>query len=215
MKARPLLCFLVLASLNTGCSVLLYSFRNMVESPSKAIDYCFEKKRFVAWAREAWKHIQAADPSEHYSEDYVCGFIDGYVDFIDADGTGEPPAAPPDRYHYSRYETPAGLAAIEDWFAGFRHGAAAARASGQRELVVLPLSLPPRSSRDYGPRSTNPPAGRLPQQAAPPATTEELPPPRKMPAVEDIPPPQKVPPVPAQPQAGVRGKVLVPEDDDR
>src|SRR5258708_7934704 len=98
MKAHPLLCFLLLAGLNTGCSFFTYSFRNMIDSPLKALDYCCEKRRFVAWAREAWNHIQAADPGHHYSDDYVCGFIDGSVDFLDADGTGEPPAAPPNRY---------------------------------------------------------------------------------------------------------------------
>jgi hypothetical protein len=197
MKVHPLLCFLVLASLNTGCAFFAYARENMIESPLKAFDYCLEKKRFAAWAREAWAHLQAADPGQHYSDDYARGFLDGYVDFIDAGGTGEPPAAPPDRYqYYKRYATPEGLVAIQDWFAGFRHGAAAARASGQRELIVLPLSLPPRRTGDYGPRATGPAAGpRAPQQAVPPGGAEELlPPPRKMPAVEDIPPPQKLPP---------------------
>ncbi len=208
MRPHPLLCFLVLAALNTGCSFFVFAARNMVESPLKAIDYCLEKRRFVAWAQEAWAKIQAADPDHHYSNDYARGFIDGYVDFIDADGVGEPPVAPPDRYHYyHRNATPEGLAAIQDWFAGFRHGAAAAKASGQRELVVLPLSLPPRKRPgDYGPPSTTASgASSAPQQpVGPSAPAEVAPPPRKMPEVEEIPLPKKLPPAAAQPPAEAR-----------
>jgi hypothetical protein len=214
MKAYPLLCFLLLAALNTGCSFFVYAGRNMYESPTKAIDYCQELKQFVAWAEESWKQIQAADPT-HYSDDYKSGFIDGYADYIDRGGLGEPPAAPPDRYqYYRRYATPEGVAAIQDYFAGFRHGAAAARASGQRELIVLPLSLPPRRTGDYGPRSTRPPVGpQAPQPPRPPGAVEEAPPPRREP--EEIPLPKKLPPAAVQPPAPAPAAVgtLIQLDD--
>src|SRR5262249_26850491 len=144
MRIRPLLCFLALACLNSGCSFFCYSTRNLIEAPWKKLNHYCELHQFSVLASNAWRQISLANPQQDYSEDYVAGFLDGYVDFLDADGLGEPPAAPPDRYQSARYHTPQGLRAIDDWFAGFRHGAAAAQASGQRELVVLPMALPPR-----------------------------------------------------------------------
>jgi hypothetical protein len=186
MKVHPLLCFLVLAGLNTGCSFFCYSIQNLVESPAKAIDDCLARHRFAAMARDAWRHTREADPDQYYSDDYATGFIDGYVDFLDAGGTGEPPAAPPDRYLHSHYETPAGQQAILDWFAGFRHGAAAARASGQRDLVVVPISLPPRSNIGVRPI---------------PTSTESQPTaPVQVPQEELLPPPRKI-----QPEPGPKG----------
>jgi hypothetical protein len=144
MRTWPLLCFLALAGLNSGCSFFYWSCRNLVEAPWKECNHCCERREFAALAHDAWQHVRAADPGHPYSEDYEAGFIDGYVDYLDYDGLGEPPAAPPDRYQAARYRNAEGQRAVEAWFAGFRHGAATARASGQREQVVIPLGLPPR-----------------------------------------------------------------------
>jgi hypothetical protein len=147
MKAWHLLCFLALAVVSGGCSWVHYSTQNLIDAPVQCIHHCQELHRFKALAEVAWNNIREADPERCYSEDYADGFICGYVDFLDADGNGEPPAAPPRRYLAPRYhQTPAGLQAIDDWFAGFRHGAATARESGQRQLIVLPLALPPRQT---------------------------------------------------------------------
>ena len=83
-----------------------------------------------------------ANPDHPYSVDYRRGFVDGFADYLYAGGSGEPPVVPPWRYRKASYETPEGYAAIEDWFAGFRHGANVALASGLRNLVVLPVALP-------------------------------------------------------------------------
>jgi hypothetical protein len=147
MKMWPLMCFCTLACLGSGCSFFDYCAYNMIETPFKELNHCQELRHFNALARQAWLHVCATETDHRYSDDYAVGFIEGYVDYLDAGGNGEPPAAPPDRYQLARYHmTPEGVQAIDDWFAGFRHGAAEARASGQRELVVVPLSLPPRSS---------------------------------------------------------------------
>ena len=82
-------------------------------------------------------------PPPRYSADYAKGFKDGFADYLYAGGTGEPPPLPPRHYWKMRYETPEGHRAMEDWFAGFRHGAGVAQASGYREWVTLPSSLPP------------------------------------------------------------------------
>jgi hypothetical protein len=94
-------------------------------------------------AKEAWREAQAACPDQSYSRDYACGFKAGFRDYLDAGGSGDPPAVPPFRYRLSDYDSPGGHQAVEDWYAGFRHGSTAARASGFRELNLVPLSAPP------------------------------------------------------------------------
>lgn len=113
------------------------------------------------------------------------------------------PAVPPEHYRRKKYMTPEGVAAIEDWYAGFRHGAATAMASGLRNLVVLPVQCPPRFGLDDGgslPKSQQPGAAK-PKESAPPMPppdeitppgTETLPTPR--PNVEANPTPVTPPP---------------------
>jgi hypothetical protein len=112
-------------------------------------------------------------PARPYSPDYAMGFKDGFADYLYAGGTGEPPPLPPRYYWKMRYETPDGHQAMEDWFAGFRHGAGVARASGYREWVTIASSVPPDA------RGARPPALLLPDStpAAPAGTM--LPPPRQ------------------------------------
>jgi hypothetical protein len=71
------------------------------------------------------------------SADEACGFEDGFVDYVIYGGNGTPPL-PPRRYWKSN--RPNGYQAIQDWYNGFRHGAAVAQASGYRECVTIPLS---------------------------------------------------------------------------
>lgn len=114
------------------------------------------------------------------------------------------PAVPPESYRRKKYMTPEGMAAIEDWYAGFRHGAATAMASGLRNLVVLPVQCPPKFGLDDGfqtiksqrPSSTKKGADTAPpmppaDEVTPPAT-DTLPTPR--PNVEANPMPTTPPP---------------------
>ena len=181
MKGRPLLCFFLLAGLSGGCSWCPYAAHNLLEAPFQVVDHRCQLWQFRSQARMAWRHFRDADPNVAYSDDYAAGFMDGYVDYLDADGTGDPPAAPPNRYEHSRYHrTPEGVQAIEDWFDGFRQGTAVAQASGQRELVVVPLALPPRQAASAGGRSGSPD-----HQLVVPPPPELLPEPRKPPAGND------------------------------
>jgi len=154
---------------------------------------------------EAWKHIQEMD-DHPYSEDYVCGFISGYVDYLDAGGNGEPPAMPPDRYQSFKYKSPQGQKAILDWFAGFRHGAGMARESGMRELIVLPLSLPPKSSDNVASEQATQPTARVPGSNEAPEPTN--PPPARLPQQQVVPPPVEVLPQPRQFPGGQPGMIL-------
>jgi hypothetical protein len=149
----------------------------------------------------------------------VAGATDGVGAALVAGGTGAAGAAgcgaiveapicppvPPNQYRRKRYMTPEGVAAVEDWYAGFRHGAATAMASGLRNLVVIPVQCPPKFGPDDGFQpevSTRPrvgPGGKEqvpvmppPEEIIPPST-DVLPPPRPdagaSPAVPAVPPP--------------------------
>lgn len=102
------------------------------------------------------------------SKDYDKGFIRGFVDYLDADGNGEPPVAPPYHYRARCYETPEGHQAIQDWYAGFRDGTAMAIQSGIRRWTQVPLAIPPKDKRDrYAPYEDDSPNPAAPESALP------------------------------------------------
>jgi hypothetical protein len=167
-----------------GCGFCGYALQNLKNSPADALDDHAANRRFRKIAKAAWQTVETDGFPIHYSADYADGFQAGFVDYLEANGTGEPPAAPPKRYRHSRYETPAGQQAINDWFAGFRHGTQAAQASGYRPAVVLPLALPPRHSNhpyaleavpsleeSHTPVEPLPPPRVSPEHAAPASAT--------------------------------------------
>ena len=81
-----------------------------------------------------------------FSVDYARGFEDGFVDFLDAGGTGHPPPLPPRRYWRSKYQSPDGQLATQQWFSGYQDGVLAAQASGYRDFVVIPVSDAPSAT---------------------------------------------------------------------
>jgi hypothetical protein len=187
------LCAAVTGCVSTGAAsgeynFLANSFRNLGEWPVLGTVECRRSLRDCARAKEAWRATQAACPGQRYSRDYACGFKAGFCDYLDAGGDGQPPAVPPFRYRLAGYDSPAGHQAIEDWYAGFRHGAFVARASGLRELSVTPLSAPPLDAvvEAAGPGVAPGPAalsfgpGATPSPDAPPleVVPDQLPPPR-------------------------------------
>jgi hypothetical protein len=112
-----------------------------------------------------------------YSVHFARGFKDGYADYLYAGGTGDPPVAPPWRYRKVTYETPQGVQAVEDWFAGFRQGAYAAYTTGYRQFVVVPAAV-------SGMPGWYASQGAAPQQASTEAT---LPMPNKTPEEKPMP----------------------------
>jgi hypothetical protein len=171
MRLKLTLAILGVCAVGQGCGPLATATRVIVIEP---IHYCMtgdnivETHRNYRLAEETWEGITKAEPDHDYSSDYVAGFKDGFSDYLYAGGTGEPPPLPPRHYWRNRYETPEGHQAIDDWFAGFRHGAAVALLSGNRQWVTVPSSLPPRDA----------PAWSAPQSTVAPPS-EPLPPPRK------------------------------------
>jgi hypothetical protein len=191
MRVPVVLRILTLAALQSGCSFFCYGARNMVEEPIEAIDRCLLTNRAKQMADAAWADCTKQDPESAHRFYFEDGFKSGFVDCILSNGNGEPPAAPPWIYQTIGFETPTGQQAIVEWFAGFRQGAQAARATGYREAaVILPIALPPRYGRggsgDYGP-SPAAPAGEPPT---------DLPAPRKVPPAPLGPPDDGGPPSP-------------------
>jgi hypothetical protein len=140
---RRRLCFILLGLswLVSGCSLVtdatcltIFSVRQTAEDFSEGV-------RNRKWAELAWEDARRADLHHAYSEDYANGFKDGFAHYLYRGGHGEPPPLPPLHYRKVRYQTPQGYKAIEDWFAGFRHGADAARQSGYRYWITGPSAL--------------------------------------------------------------------------
>jgi hypothetical protein len=92
-------------------------------------------------AAEAWNDYRDAHSDIPYSTDFADGFRDGFADYLYAGGNGEPPLLPPPCYRSIHYQTAQGFQAKEDWFAGFRQGAAIAQAGGYRQWITGPSSL--------------------------------------------------------------------------
>jgi hypothetical protein len=163
---------------------------NLAYESALGTDYVLTCARNRRLANEAWGQVQKADPDHAYSKDYALGFKDGFADYLDEGGCAEPPPLPARRYWMIHYRTPGGHAAINDWFAGFQHGVAAARESGYRELVIVPSSVPdpgiPHPPPEPGPEVSHPviepvlpsprpllPAPRLPEPLARPPAEDE------------------------------------------
>jgi hypothetical protein len=189
MKQRPLF-YLLLCVLPAGCSSYApYAFHNLVEAPFDCFDkYCL-RCQFRRMAEDAWAQISKG---HNHSRAYEDGFSTGFVEFLDGNGTGEPPGEPPWRYRRPCFLTPDGQVAIQDWYAGFRHGADVARATGYREAVVVPPSLPPR--RAPGPQAPQVPVTSEPQDEAvlpmPRTVTPEEPPQKQPPEILPAPDPK-------------------------
>jgi hypothetical protein len=138
-------------------------------------------------AQNYWSMAAAGCPGRVFSEDYASGFEDGFVDYLHNGGAGLPPPLPPDRYRKARYETPDGHVAIEQWFDGFRDGAAAARESGYRNFVTMPVALVEPPLVPPQPHVLRHGAVPLPEMAP----TGEFPPAEPIPA-PTLPVPQKL-----------------------
>ncbi len=133
--------------------------RNITESSCRCIDDQVFKHTAEKYAQSAWSSVCKLAPDGSLSRHYKDGFIEGYIDYLDAGGTGEPPAMPPFKYGLHLYQTVEGRQAVRDWFAGFRHGALIAKSSGFRELIIVPLASypcePPQISFYLPPNKTN------------------------------------------------------------
>ena len=134
----------------TGCEPARALTSNLILDPLKWDRYTDGVGRHVrdaSLAEEAWEEVCARD-GEIYSRHYRRGFLEGFRDFLNMGGTGDPPTLPPRSYWRIYYQTPEGHDAIQDWFDGFRHGSSVAKASGIRDFVTVPVSsVPPKDTQ--------------------------------------------------------------------
>jgi hypothetical protein len=139
--------FALLIAFATGCfsarpsapdSFVCQVARNTIQSPIRDFDELRFTKVTKIQAEKSWIEYRDAN-GKCTSDAFHRGFVEGFVDYVQAGGTGEPPYLPPFRYRLTPFRTPEGIAAIEDWYAGFRQGAAIAKESGLRELNYVPL----------------------------------------------------------------------------
>src|SRR3954449_6886142 len=85
MKIRLLPSIVSLSILSQGCSPLYNVSRTIIAEPLAYNDTAakmVELDRDYKRAKEAWAVIQKANPDHDFSEDYVCGFEEGYTDFL-------------------------------------------------------------------------------------------------------------------------------------
>ena len=128
----------------TGCSVYRRAAQTLCMEPKlfpTQKDSYRTKCRDHEWADSAWHAELAANPQAAGCKEFEQGFKEGFADYLYAGGTGEPPPVPPRRFWNLDYRNPDGQMAVENWFAGFRHGAGAAREGGYREQVTIKSSL--------------------------------------------------------------------------
>ncbi|MFL5328017.1 MAG: hypothetical protein ACJ8C4_03825 [Gemmataceae bacterium] len=179
----------------SGCSFAQNIRQNVVFSPMYAATEAVDHHRHLQMGREAFAEMAMAYPDYEYSCDYRRGFVDGFADYLDFGGIGEAPPVPPPSYRSARYETPEGLAMMEDWTIGFRHGACTAKASGLRGLGVIPVYKGPTYGAPY---IETPMAQRTRPSTGESEETKPPPPPVPLPGPQVLPIEPK-PVVPANP----------------
>jgi hypothetical protein len=186
MRTRLALYLVGLCLVCQGCSPLAHAARGVIIQPiryPRRLDDLVDCMRNKKLANAAWAQYQADHMGTDFSCDFALGFKEGYEDFLYAGGSGEPPPVPPRYYWRPEFESPAGQQAVRDWFAGFRAGAAAARQSGHRNLVVVPASTALSPSLPSSPQQQE--SASPPRQASP-AGEEMLPAPRPVPAAPGV-----------------------------
>jgi hypothetical protein len=127
----------------SGCALVEDATRNVVVGVTAPIETHREVARNKAWAEAAWQKVCSSGGPREFSADYTQGFKDGYAEYLFRGGDGEPPLLAPAHYRHLRYQTPEGYQAVEDWFAGYRQGAATARDTGARRWITGPTGLLP------------------------------------------------------------------------
>src|SRR4051812_16230926 len=163
---------------STGCCRLLgLSYRTTVFEPRLYNTYCDSSRSlaiYTQWADQAWLADGLPCLSGPPQPDYEDGFRDGFIDYVYAGGTGEPPPVPPRVYWNVLLRTESGKERVHQWFDGFRHGARVAREGGYREMSVVPTSVV-GAARNSTPNMESPEVKA--NNAAPPPAVP-LPPPR-------------------------------------
>jgi hypothetical protein len=150
VRITQLFCLFTLCFFGSGCRLFHNAWLTTIAEPiqySRDVYDMRVHRRFgdlAAYALDEAMSLARAELDDYcrepFSADYQLGFLDGFVDFLEAGGTGNPSPLPPRRYWKAKYQTPDGYQCAQDWFRGFQHGSGAAQASNYRSFVTVPLS---------------------------------------------------------------------------
>jgi hypothetical protein len=175
---------LALCTLTTGCQLASNAIHNVCYETRLNTAEVQERCDYEKLAKASWETVRTTEACAEWSKDHEDGFIDGFVDYLQFGGPGQPPYVPPKRYWGPKYHTPDGYLAIEEWFAGFRHGVTAAEQSGYRQWAKVPSAhmteappLPPAGPVDLGPAMPAPAASHGPAASQHPPSPRLGPPP--------------------------------------
>jgi hypothetical protein len=141
---------IAICCLASGCRLVDNAWQTSIAEPmhySRNVYEKFARRHFLGLAESALEQAKADARAElddydcePFSVDYQSGFRDGFVDYLEAGGTGTPQPLPPRKYWKAKYQNPVGFQRMEDWVQGFQHGATMARASNYRSFVVVPVT---------------------------------------------------------------------------
>jgi hypothetical protein len=168
----------------TGCTLIDRAVYNIEYDKALRADLEDRAAYHRLLAGEAWGEAWLAGGEPTSDGPFGEGFVDGFADYLDHNGWGAPPAAPPNRYRFGSALSPEGNAAALRYFAGFAEGARAARASGLRRFSLVPVLAPLAESPDRPPAALGPGPAELPRPTALPPAGQLGPPPREVPEPE-------------------------------
>jgi hypothetical protein len=178
MKRGLCLAAVLLSALSSGCSTFFgIAVKNVTLAPLDAASNCLRRQRLYRLAGDAFRDLCRSQPDLTFSDDYACGFEEGFVDYLEAGGNGEPPPNPPPRYRRVRFDNPAGRQAQQDYYAGFRHGSAVARDTGLRDLIIVPPGQEPAPATDPDQQLRRNPPREAAEETLPPPRAEPIGPP--------------------------------------
>ncbi|MGL4512588.1 MAG: hypothetical protein ACRCT8_05810 [Lacipirellulaceae bacterium] len=141
---RGIAAIAVAASLAAGCTPCESARNTLINEPKQ---FFWERDRkesralYLAWAEEAWASEVGRGACVSESADYAWGFREGFADYVYGGGTGEPPVVPPRPYWNALNRIGEGRAAVDQWFAGYRHGSSTARSGGYRHEAIVRSSM--------------------------------------------------------------------------
>jgi hypothetical protein len=159
--------------IETGCCGTYYSgLRTVIFEPSEYYfkkDGCRSRDLYREWAADALREESNECGQVIGGPDYAEGFEEGFVEYIYAGGSGEPPPVPPRKYWNVALRSGAGKERANQWFNGYRNGARIAANRGYRAAGVIPTSV----VSDVNPYASQ--GFRQPIQSDLPSGTEALP----------------------------------------
>jgi hypothetical protein len=158
------LLLLLLSLLSAGCQQFALAAQNIAFEAGLCTDTACECVEYRQLAKQAWSKFHDGQPGKNWPDDFIDGFLDGYVHFLREGRPDHAPPVPPARFWHKFYMSPEGHQAAEQYLAGYQAGTDAAQESGRRMYQVVP----------YHPAATQ--TSAISHQAEPPEET--LPPPR-------------------------------------